>query len=328
MKLTDFSLHFPDEQSCRSHLKAEREQEGIKCRKCGHGAHKWSDITSMWSCSHCGFRTSLKSNTIMQDSKLPVRYWYHALHLMTATKKGYSALEIQRQLGHKRYEPIWQMVHKIRISMGERDDRYKLGGGVEMDEGFFEHVLLDKEEREQVKENGLKRGRGSQKQAKVLVMVESVAVICPKKHRKKKKCGHLKMKVLEALDADTIGAEVVANVDNEVEMETDAFKGYDLDGKVASHTIYNTSKLDVNEKLPWVHTVIANAKRGLLATYHMVGDKYMQYYLDEFCYRFNRRFMKAIAFTRGIAALITGRPVPNIFAVPEGTVLANLHLLK
>ena len=268
----------------------------------------------MWSCAQCGFRTSLKSGTVMQDSKLPIRYWYHALLLMTSCKKGHSALEIQHQLGHKRYEPIWQMVHKIRMAMGERDDRYMLGGGVEMDEGFFEHVLLDKEEREQVKEEGLKRGRGSQKQAKVLVMVESETVGCPKKHRKKKRCGHVKMKVLEALDAETIGTQVGASIGEGANVETDAFKGYDLDGKVASHTVHNTSKLDVNEKLPWVHTMISNAKRDLLGTFYMVGDKYVQYYLDEFCYRKNRRFMEGKVFARGLLAIIGTAPRPHAFA--------------
>lgn len=102
----------------------------------------------------------------MEASNLPFRYWLMAIHLITSTKKSFSALEMQRQLGHKRYEPIWAMVHKLRIVMGNRDDRYKLEGLVELDEVFFEHIPLEKKEPEDPE----KRGRGSNKQGKVLVM--------------------------------------------------------------------------------------------------------------------------------------------------------------
>ena len=108
----------------------------------------------------------------MENSKLPFRYWYIAMHLMTATKKGISTLELQKQLGHKRYQPIWEMVHKLRSVMGQRDSQYKLESVVEMDEGFFKSHPEEQEDDDQP----LKRGRGSQAQAKVLVMVESEEV--------------------------------------------------------------------------------------------------------------------------------------------------------
>ncbi len=73
----------------------------------------------------------------MHGSKLPLMYWFAAMHLMTATKKPISALEMQRQLGHKRYQPIWEMMHKLRSVMGTRDDEYKLKNMVELDEDFF-----------------------------------------------------------------------------------------------------------------------------------------------------------------------------------------------
>src|SRR5208283_3894838 len=93
----------------------------------------------------------------------------------TATRtKAFSALEIQRQTGYKFYEPIWYMMQKIRISMGKRDAKYKLQGDIEIDDAFFEVVDLSIKDHFGTKiEEDLKRGRGSQKQAKVLVMVES-----------------------------------------------------------------------------------------------------------------------------------------------------------
>ena len=103
----------------------------------------------------------------MHGSNLPLRYWFIAIHLLTATKKTISAKEMQRQLGHKRYQPIWEMMHKLRSVMGLRDAKYKLSGEFELDEGYFSiKSNLSEEEK-------LKRGIGSQNKAKVLVMVES-----------------------------------------------------------------------------------------------------------------------------------------------------------
>ena len=142
MKLIEFTSHFPDEQSCRVAFKEYREKEGIKCKKCGSVHHYWKKKREQWECKRCGYRTTLKSGTVMHNSKLPFQYWFIAMHLLTSTKKTFSAKEIQRQLGHKRYEPIWAMLHKLRRVMGLRDDEYILKDEVEPDEGFFKTVLL------------------------------------------------------------------------------------------------------------------------------------------------------------------------------------------
>ena len=115
----------------------------------------------------------------MQHSKLPFQYWFIAMHLLTSTKKSFSAKEVQRQLGHKRYEPIWYMLHKLRSVMGLRDDEYKLSDEVELDEGFFETVSIFRD-----KDEPLKRGRGSQRQTIVLVSIESKPVSAGDSHKK------------------------------------------------------------------------------------------------------------------------------------------------
>lgn len=76
-----------------------------------------------------------------------------AFHLVTATKKGFSTKEIQRQLGHKRYQPVWCMVHKIRACMGARDDEYTLCGTLELDEGFFS-VEVPEDKKDEPKKRG------------------------------------------------------------------------------------------------------------------------------------------------------------------------------
>jgi transposase-like zinc ribbon protein len=122
MKLIEFFNQYPDEQSCISSFKACREQEGVICKKCGNRDHYWLKSKKLYECKSCHFRMSLKSGTLLENSKLPYQYWFIAIHLMTATKKSISALEMQRQLGHKYYEPIWAMMHKIRRVMSERDE--------------------------------------------------------------------------------------------------------------------------------------------------------------------------------------------------------------
>jgi Zn finger protein HypA/HybF involved in hydrogenase expression len=137
MNLFSFTAHFKDEITCKNHFKAQRDKHGVVCKKCGHTHHYWKKDKWSYECKSCGFRTSLKSGTIMQHSNLSFLVWYRAMFLMSTTKKGFSAKEMQRQLGLKRYEPVWAMVHKIRKAMGNRDDKYTLEGMIEMDEGYF-----------------------------------------------------------------------------------------------------------------------------------------------------------------------------------------------
>ena len=137
MKLLEFTKRFPDEESCIRHLKEQREKAGVVCSHCGGPHQRWDKYNKCWVCSKCGHHTTLRSGTVMHGSKLPLMYWFTAIHLMTSTKKTFPALEMQRQLGHKRYQPTWEMMRKLRSAMGLRDGKYTLNGIVELDEGFF-----------------------------------------------------------------------------------------------------------------------------------------------------------------------------------------------
>ena len=137
MNIIKFVTDFPDEISCKTHFKELRELQGVICKQCGNTHHYWLKAKFQWQCSQCEFRTTLRSGTIMEHSNLPVRKWYLAMAFMSYSKKGLSATELKKQLDHKRYEPIWLMLHKIRSGMGQRDDLYKLEGMVEFDDGYF-----------------------------------------------------------------------------------------------------------------------------------------------------------------------------------------------
>jgi len=206
MKIQDFFKKFPDESSCKTHFKAERDKQGVICKRCSGLKHYWISTRDQYQCKNCKFRTTLRSGTLLHGSQLPYYYWYFSIMLLTGTKKSFSALEVQRQLGHLYYEPIWSMLHKIRYAMGKRDDNYQLHDQIELDEGFFE-IVPNKEDRQRIAQeiannNGkLKRGKGSQKQISVLVMVESKDVEASDKykHKAQKKVGFIKMKIIKKL---------------------------------------------------------------------------------------------------------------------------------
>ena len=304
MSLLEFMSRFPDEASCRSHWKKHREKVGIVCKRCGGEKHYWLSNKEQWRCSRCRFQTTLRSGTVMENSKLPFRYWFIAMHLLTATKKGFSTLEIKRQLGHKRYQPIWEMVHKLRSVMGQRDSLYQLESIVEMDEGFFK---AQPEEDQQDEDDDLKRGRGSQKQSKVLVMVESEPVDEDKqsKHRPNRKPGHLRMVIIPDLEAGTLDMNAQKCIDPKAEVVTDALPAYCLlSQSFETHTMFNLSKLEANADtlLPWVHISISNAKRWINGNFHHVKQKYLQNYLNEFCFKYNRRYFKERIFDRLLIA--------------------------
>lgn len=294
MILIDFLKRFPDEQACKSYLRVKRQEEGITCKCCGNQKHYWFEAQQLWKCSECGSRTNLKAGTIMEKSKLPIIYWFITIHLMTSVKKSFSALELQKQLGHKRYEPIWYMMNKIRITMGKRDEKYKLEGELEIDDAFYEVVTIHGE-------NNIKKvGRGSQKQLKVIVMVESTPnPHNQNKHRPSKSLGYVKMVVVDELTQVSINYEVKKAVDKNAVVLTDGWRGYNrIKQVIKEHRPMIVPAKEAGKKLPWVHMIISNSKRLLLGVHHSIGKEYLQNYLNEFCYKLNRRYMNDNLFDR------------------------------
>ena len=306
MNLFNFSERFKTEKDCIDYFKAKREQLGVICKECNNSEHYWKSDKQLFQCKKCGFRTTLQSGTLLENSRLPLLYWFKAIHLLTATKKTFSANEVQKQLKHKRYEPIWKMLHKIRKAMGIRDSKYNLSEFIEIDEGFFETV-----NNKDIKNEPRKRGRGSQKQAKVLVLIESKPVVDkPEKYKYKpdRQVGHIKMIVMPDLQADSININVAKNVDKDTIVLSDAYTGYNkLEEVIKEHRIVNTSQIkEVHKVLPWVHSAIGNAKKILQGIHHLNHRDYLQSYLNEYCYKYNRRYFGENLFERLLIACIEG----------------------
>lgn len=304
MNLLNFIGQYPDEDSCKLKLKAIRDKEGVVCRHCGSKDHYWKSDKWQYECKTCKTRTTLRSGTVMHGSQLPFRYWFVAMHLLTSTKKSFSAIELQRQLGHKYYEPIWTMLHKLRLAMGKRDGQYELSGQIELDEGFFATEIKQED-----KDKPLKRGRGSQKKTKVLVMAESKEVEGKvTKKGKPRKVGFIKMQVIPNLKAETINEQITTNISDKATLITDDSTSYtDLETLVEKHQAQVIPKEKVGEVLPWVHLAISNAKRILLDIHHNIKPEFLQGYLNEFCYKFNRRYFGEAMFDRLLLVSATSK---------------------
>lgn len=216
--------------------------------------------------------------------------------LMSMTKKGISAKEMQRQLGHKRYATIWRMMHTIRAAMGNREGLYKLKGMVEFDEAYVKKATS--------KALNLKRGKGSQGVQNVAVAAESTPLEDVETGKKSKHCGYFKMKVLSGHSALNINDTVSENIDEKSIVFSDKSKSYvDIANYVETHYEEKSTVETTRTTLQWVHIAISNLKRWLLGIHHKIKGKYLQAYLDEFCYKLNRRYFNERLFDRLILAM-------------------------
>jgi transposase-like protein len=289
MNIFSFGVEFSSEQDCIAHFKAERDKIGVKC-KCGMTDFFWIKSCLSYECKSCKKRITLKSGTIMQNSNLSFLVWYKTIFLMSVTKKGFSAKEMQKQLGLKRYEPVWAMMHKIRKAMGKRDEKYTLEGMIEMDEGYF---TVESTEIEQ--EKGV-RGKGAAGKLEDIETGET-----------SKSCRYFKATVLEDHTAEGINETIKKSIEESSIVFTDQSTSYvDIASLVEIHVSEKSTKQTTKETLKWVHIFISNAKRNLLGNYHKIKRKNLQLYLNEFVYKLNRRYFGEKIFDRLVIAAITG----------------------
>jgi hypothetical protein len=300
MNIFSFSVHFTDEESCRLHFKEQRDKQGVSCNRCGNTSHYWLRSKWAYQCKSCEARQTLRSGTIMENSNLSFLIWYKTICLMTATKKGFSSKEIQRQLGLKRYEPVWAMVHKLRDAMGQRDDLYTLEGMIEADEGYFSV------EASKIEQNTQKAGRGSVTKSNVMIMAESTVLEDIETGNTDRHCRYFKGKVLEDHSAEGTDQALQEAIDGEKSIVfSDKSTSYiNIEDYVEMHITEKSNEQTTKETLRWVHIAIGNARTDL-QKFHKIKRKYLQLYLNEFIYKLNRRYFGDRIFDRLVIAAIT-----------------------
>ena len=171
MLLSQFEGRFPTEESCVSCFRDIRISQGVSCPDCGNKTDKWVQGRKVFQCTKCGCHIPLTKGRVTGHGKLSLRTWFYAMHLMTSIKQVLSAKEVRRQLRMEQYPPVWLMMMKLRNIMGKRDSICQLSDEVGLDEAFFPIRLP-----EEAHGGKIKRGAGSQQQARVLVIVESKPV--------------------------------------------------------------------------------------------------------------------------------------------------------
>ena len=221
-------------------------------------------------CRQCRGQVSVTAGTVFQSGHLPLTLWFRAMWWVTTQKNGASALGIQRILGLGSYETAWTWLHKLRRAM-VRPGRDRLTGRVEVDEAFIGGV-----------EEGV---RGRQTVTKALI-----AVACEEDGEG---IGRIRMRRIPDATADSLQAFIQDAVAPGSLLHTDGLLSYDrLEKHGYRHriTFLNGRKESASELLPRVHRVVSLLKRWLLGTHQgAVSRAHLDYYLDEFTFRFNRR---------------------------------------
>jgi transposase len=272
--INDFNAQFPDNDSCLEHLKEQRFPGGVAhCEKCGvERKHHRVTGRPAYACGHCGTMISPMAGTIFEKSSTSLHLWYYSMYLMASTRCGISAKQIQRETGVT-YKTAWRMFRQIRSLLSENTADMQLEGeAVEMDETYFGG-----------KRKGYRGrpGAGDKKKSPIVGIVERTGK------------GRVVAKATLSVNADTLTGMVKEYVLPESTIFTDDFSGYDRLKKhgFTHHRINHSAKVWV---MGDIHTNTIEGfwslvKRGIGGVYHQVSQKYLQSYLDEYTFRYNRR---------------------------------------
>lgn len=290
--LLEFEKRFATEEACRQYLFDLRWPDGFRCPRCGHTV-AWSTNRALYRCRLCDLQTSVIAGTIFQDTVKPLRLWFRAMWYVVSQKNGVSALGLQRVLGLGSYRTAWTWLHKLRTAM-VRPGRDRLDGTVEVDETYIGG-----------KRPG-KRGRGASGKSLVVVAVED----------KGEEFGRIRLaRVADASAFSLIGA-VRDFVERGSLIRTDGWSGYSgLSADGYLHTVVRQDSDVGDNLLPLVNRVVALLKRWIQGTHQgAVHPSHLDYYLDEFTFRFNRRTSRSRGklFYRLAQQAVSIRPVTGL----------------
>ncbi len=279
--ILEFQRRFSDEAACRAYLFASRWPDGFRCPACGSEQVTALPRRLLWQCSACRHQVSVTAGTVLHKTRTPIHLWFWAAYLTSTGTPGISAWQLQRQLGLRRYETAWMMLHKLRRAM-VAPERSPLTGLVEVDETYVGGH-----------DAGRRSGRDSLGTAAIVVVAIEV---------RGNGSGRVRMEVLGDLSAGSLCGFVEDNVATGSTEKTDAWQGYKrlarlgYDHQPKSQRAGLVVGEDIGEMLPRVHRIISNLKTWLRGTYRGVSEHQLQAYLDEFVFRFNRRRTPMAAF--------------------------------
>lgn len=267
--LADLEARFGDEAACLDYLTKLRWPNGFVCPGCG-STQGWKLSTGRYECTRCKRQVSVTAGTLFHRTRTPLPVWFRAIWWVVSQKNGVSALGLQRNLGLGSYETVWVWMHKLRRAM-VNPEREQLTGEVEVDE-----TILGKAE------IGVS-GRQTKKKPVVVIAAECRA----------QRIGRIRMKRIPNASADSLLSFIKENIAPGTRIRTDGWKGYcglEETGYPHERIPLRGDRKKAFSALPRVHRVAGLLQRWLLGTHHgAISPEHLDYYLDEFTFRFNRR---------------------------------------
>jgi transposase-like protein len=277
MTLTQLMERFSTEDACKQFLMEKRWPDGVKCPRCQNPkVYKLNFKPWHWQCRICqknGYRFSVISKTVFENTNYPLRTWFQVIYLMTQSKKGISALQIHRQIGSGDYRTAWYMCQRVRAAMKDGDFAQLLGQ-VEVDETY---IGGKDKNRHWDKKSHRTGGEASKKIPVIGAISRKGNVVC---------------KMIEQTDRATLNRFVKEAVSDKVTLlATDEHPAY---GKIADYPheiirhgdgVYVRGDVHTNN----IESFWSLLKRGVVGTYHNISRQYLPLYLNEFSFRFNNR---------------------------------------
>jgi transposase-like protein len=290
--LTEFEARFSTEEACREYLFRLRWPDGFRCPRCG-GRKAWPLREVLLQCAACGHQSSVTAGTIFQDTRKPLTLWFRAIWWVTSQKNGASAIGLQRVLGLGSYKTAWTWLHKLRRAM-VRPGRDRLIGTIEVDETYL---------------GGLEEGvRGRQTESKALIVVAA--------QEDGNGIGRIRMRRIPDASTESLMPFVQDAIATGSLVHTDGWLGYlplEKNGYRHRVTFVRGKRESASELMPRVHRVVSLLKRWLLGTHQgAVSHEHLDYYLDEFTFRFNRRTSRSRGklFFRLVQQAVAVEPAP------------------
>lgn len=299
--LLEFQRDFPDDAACVRYLADRRWPTGFVCPACGATRAYELLQRRLWQCAACRQQTSLTAGTVLHGTRLPLITWFWAMYLAATLNTGISARQLRKQLGLRRYETAWMLLQKIRRAM-VNPQRERLSGEVEVDEAWVGG-----------RQEGFNRGRSTTGQKALLV---AIAV-----EHQAHSLGRLRMEVIRDASGATLTDFVLRNVAPGSTLHSDTWAGYNrllasgYRHQPRSERAVKKAAEEV-DVVPGVHLVVSNLKTWLRGTHRGVGADHLERYLEEFVFRFNRRFYPMAAFDTLLG--LTSKIEPTAYAELRG----------
>ena len=293
--ILDFSVKFDTEEACFEYLRTIRWPHGFICPTCSHRGGWWLKTHSRFECQACHRQISPRSGTVMHRSHLPLRLWFWAAYFVSTHTPGISAVQLQRQLGIKKVDSAWYLLHRLRRGM-VRQNREQLSGTVEADETHLGGPVKGK------------TGRGVAK-ARTKTLIAGAVEIVPytKGGNFREKAGRLRLAILKNAGENEIKAFLNHNVAEGSQIKSDGWKGYSAKAMAGYKHLSRIQgdPASAGKHAPHIHRAFGNLQTWLNGIHHGVDSKYLQHYLDEFVFRYNRRETPMATFKSLLTILTT-----------------------